>query len=129
MPPRPRHSRISNCGNFPAISSGAGGGAAGAGWPATLWEAMAWAMRQDGQSWCWLPAGTGFPHSGQTLDWFISKHPYAFAAMCYKNSSGKRGKERPHFILDEMLVGERAADFLTQPLAVALPQAVHRDAR
>jgi len=44
-------------------------------------------MRQAGQSWWWLSAGTGFPHSGQIWVLFILRRPYAPGAERYKLGS------------------------------------------
>src|ERR1035437_7002242 len=68
MPPRPRHSRISNCGNNFAISdTGAGGGLETAGTcgsvsPVTsVWVARFKTTRQRGQSPSGASGGSGAP--------------------------------------------------------------------
>src|SRR5438105_5027040 len=100
MPPRPMHSRISNCGKNLAMLSGAGGLGDGEAVrspgepvsPATsVWVAMFIAIRQRGHSPVGELSGNDVPHCGQTsIDSVLIPVTYRSAKVCYTISAANQ---------------------------------------
>src|ERR1035437_3767296 len=109
MPPRPRHSVISNCGNLSAISSGEGGGDTDglSSAPAMVRDASAWRSRHAGHNNCGESVGNCAPQSGQVEAGWISVMVVWFSLPQKRGGkivtgiflSGQHGEKRLHFLL------------------------------
>src|SRR5258706_4776312 len=136
MPPRPRHSMISNCGKNFAMASGAG--ALGRGEtglargepvsPATsVWVAMFIAIRQRGHNPVGELGGSDVPHCGQTgFDSVLIPVTYRSAEDCYTSSApGENPGQVAQFRVKVRVIGQGLGDFLPVELAKALPHSVN----